>query len=210
MKGLNFAFEILVTSFSGLALLSLLGLLLPWRYRDGLEFFYLGIWLLLLIGVGLIRYRARRDHFRRLSAHLRYGPAAVWLFSLIAILSFDAGMIQYSKYQLRSYIWENSVPGPEGFLLHSDYRSWCGNGASARQYSLYGDTAAQGFSSRDPEVRARSLRASIRVYDWLNGVTDGPFPDLIRRAQKDENHVVREIADKFVRSHSRFQISNSE
>lgn len=47
---------------------------------------------------------------------------------------------------------------------------------------LYADTAAEGSRVLIPAVRARSLQATIEVYDWWNGVDVGPFPRLIEQA----------------------------
>jgi hypothetical protein len=107
-------------------------------------------------------------------------------------------MIVHSRWTIRQYAYGSaSSQSPTSFELHNPYRGWCGNGHSATIYALYAATAAEGFDSSDPAVRARSLRASIEVYDWLNGVNDGPFPQLIERAGKDPDPLVRRIAASF-------------
>lgn len=115
-------------------------------------------------------------------------------------------MVQYSKYQIRSYVYGNTPLEQEIRLyLHNTDRGWCGNGYSATEYWLYAETAAEGFSSDDPKVRARSVRMSLQTYDWLNGVEkDSPFPKLIRQAANDENPLVQQMANEFLKDRKDF------
>lgn len=159
----------------------------------------LGFWLCGLAVLEINLMWRDRNPLPRILKHLRYGPIVVMLFSSLVVIAFDQAMIGYSRYEIRSYVYGNTSPDIEvRFELYSDYRSWCGNGYTANEYSNYADTAAEGFSSTDPAVRARSLRVSIAVYDWLNGARYGPFPALIEMAEFDEDKTVRKIADEFI------------
>lgn len=152
---------------------------------------WLGAW---TIAEGLSLLCKRHSHWRLLT-HLRHGPIALLLCFFATVLAYDQAMILYSKWEIRQYVYGNESPKLTPRLtLHNNYRGWCGNGYSAVKYALYAETAAEGFESTDPAVRARSLLASIAVYDWLNGGNDGPFPDLIDRASSDPDPVVRRIA----------------
>lgn len=159
---------------------------------------FLAIWLAALIALESIWLWRKRNLFPRLLTHLRYAPFFILLFSILATIAFDQAMILYSKHQLHQYVYGTSSPEEKpDFKLHNDYRGWCGNGYPAREYWLYNEVAAGGFESSDAAVRARSLRASIEIYDWLNGVQDGAFPSVIKRAQNDKDPLVRKIAFEF-------------
>ncbi|HEX8196076.1 MAG TPA: hypothetical protein VF571_07810 [Pyrinomonadaceae bacterium] len=159
---------------------------------------FLAVWLIGLAALESIWLWRKRNLFPRLLTHLRYAPFFVFLFSILAVSAFDQGMILYSKHQIRQYVYGNLSPEEKpDFKLHNDYRGWCGNGYLAREYGLYNEVAAEGFESSDAQVRARSLQASIEVYDWMNGVYDGAFPSLIKRAQDDADTLVRKIAEEF-------------
>lgn len=137
--------------------------------------------------------------FPRLLTHLRYAPLAVLVVALGAIVTYDQGMILRSRFAIRGYVYgahSPALPMP-ALNLHNDHRGWCGNGYSAELYALYGDTAAEAFDDADPAVRARSLRASIEVYDWLNGAEDGAFPPLLERAASDPDPLVRRLAAEY-------------
>jgi len=191
---------------SGYALILLIqitrGLFLP----DVFWLVVLGFWLVGFIVLEVNLLWRKKNPFPRILKHLRYAPIAVLLLFIPITLAFDAAMIRYSKYKIHTYVFSNTPPEQKvKFELHNDYRGWCGNGYPAQEYWLYADTAAEGFSSSDAAVRARSLRASIELYDWLNGVKEGPFPQLIRQAEQDEDALVREITAEFRKSRPRFQ-----
>jgi hypothetical protein len=158
----------------------------------------LGAWLISWMTVEIITSWRKKNSFPRLLTHLRYAPVAVFIFFLVTVIVYDEVMILHSRWMIRQYVYGSVLPETSPSLeLHSSYRGWCGNGYTAAIYDDYADTAAEGFASSDPAVRARSLRASIDVYDGLNGVHDGPFPDLIERARNDPDPRVRKIAADF-------------
>ena len=139
--------------------------------------------------------RGQTWRWRRLLKHLRYGPVAVLLLSYATMVFSDALLIQYSRWQIVRYVHGAASPfEPPSFDLHNDYRGWCGNGHSAHEYALYGPTAAAQFEDPDPAVRARALRASIAVYDWLNDPRDGPSMEVLRMAANDPDPLVRSVA----------------
>ena len=127
---------------------------------------------------------------RRLLSHFRFGPLAVLAVFLITVPIFDLAMIEVSRYQIRSYVYRSgdSVSDPVN-ELHSDYRHWCGNGASANRENLYFNTAAEGIADDDPYVRARSLLATADVRDFFNG-PDPRFKEYVKAACLDTNAIV--------------------
>ena len=156
-------------------------------------------WLISWIVLELITVWRKKISFPRLLTHLRYGPVVIFIFFVVTVISYDQVKILHSKWMIRQYVYGSASGEVIPFLeLHNNHRGWCGNGYSAAIYALYADTAAEGFESSDPAVRARSLRASIGVYDWLNGANDGPFPHLIERARNDPDQLVRSIATDFL------------
>jgi len=131
----------------------------------------------------------------KLLTHLRYGPLLTLLFAAVTIFSSDALLIQYSRYQIIRYIHSDAPPDERPSLdLHNDYRGWCGNGMTAREYWLYGETPAAEFDNSDPSVRARALQAGIDAYDWLNQPSDGPLFEMLLQAESDPDSQVRAIA----------------
>ena len=165
-----------------------------WR-SGGLWVIVLSWWLISWIVLELI---TKENSSSRLLTHFRYAPVATFIFFVVTVIAYDQLMILHSKWTIRQYVYGSAPPEVSPSLeLHTNYRGWCGNGYSASIYALYGDVAAEGFESSDPAVRARSLRASIAVYDWWNGVNDGPFPHLIERAYNDPDPLIRRIADEF-------------
>ena len=167
-------------------------------WRGSLWIIVLSCWLISWIVLELITNWGKENSFPRLLTHLRYGPVATFIFFVVAVIAYDQVTILRSKWTIRQYVYSSASPEVSpSFELHTNYRGWCGNGYSASIYALYGDVAAEGFESSDPAVRARSLRASIEVYDSWNGVNDGPFPQLIERAYNDPHPLVRRIAAEF-------------
>ena len=134
----------------------------------------------------------------RLLTHLRYGPIAILVFSIATILASDFLLIQYSRWQLVRWIHsEAAVTETPSLRLHNNDRGSCGNGRSATEYYLYGDTAAAYIDDPDPAIRARALQASMYVYDRLNHPSDGPSITALRKAATDSDPRVRAIAYKF-------------
>ena len=168
-----------------------------WR-TSGFWVITLGAWLISWIILEVITSWRKKNFFPRLLTHFRYAPVATFIFFLVTVIAYDQVMILRSKSMIRQYVYGSASPEASPSLeLHSNYRGWCGNGYTAAIYDQYADTAAEGFASSDPAIRARSLRASIEVYDGLNGVNDGPFPNLIEQARTDPDPLVRRIADEF-------------
>ena len=160
---------------------------------------FLGVWVIALVALETIWLWRRSKPFPRTLTHLRYAPLAIFLFFITITMVFNAAMVQYSKYQIRAYVYGDTPPEQEVTLdLHNTDRGWCVNGRLATQYWLYGNTAAEGFSSSDPAVRARSLRASFQVSYSSNGVDEGPFPQIIKRAAQDGDPLVRDLAAKYL------------
>lgn len=159
---------------------------------------FLGVWVIAFVALETVWLWHKSKPFPHTLTHLRYAPLAIFLFFLAITMVFDAAMVQYSKYQIRAYVYGDTPPEQQVTLdLHNTDRGWCGNGRLANRYWLYGDTAAEGFSSSNPAVRARSLRVSLQV-SYPNSVYEGPFPQIIKQAAQDEDPLVRELATKFL------------
>jgi hypothetical protein len=163
-------------------------------FEPGLWVF--GGWLVVWLLCELIVYRRGPDGKRSLLlSHLRYAPLAVYGFYLIWLLPSEGLVIEYSRWQITRYVYGSAPPQVNPtFDLYNDYKGWCGNGFAAREYWLYGETAAAGFESDDPQVRARSLQASWVAYDWINEPGDGPFVEVLRKARVDPDPLVRQLA----------------
>ena len=164
-----------------------------WMFDPGLWVFvgWLAAWLL----CELVAYRRRLSGKRaRLVLHLRYAPLAIYAFYVIWLPPSEQLMIEHSRQQIMRYVYSDAPPevNPE-FDLYNDYKGWCGNGFAAHEYWLYGETAAAGFESDDPQVRARAFQASWLVYDSINQTPDGPFVEILRKARVDPDPLVRKI-----------------
>ncbi len=144
-------------------------------------------WLLVWLGTEVRLSLTQKTHTRALT-HLCYGPLAVSFLFLTIVLSYDNLMIQHSRWKVRQYIHSGSAPTlrPE-LYLHNDYRGWCGNGFSQRLGELYDDIAVEEFKNPDPQVRAHALQASLAIFDL----------ELLAKAHRDEDPVVRKIAADF-------------
>jgi hypothetical protein len=153
-----------------------------------------GGWLVAWLLCELIVYR-RSDGKRSLPLlHLRYAPLAVYAFYLICLVPSEQLIIEYSRWQITRYVYSDAPPQAEPkFDLYNNYKGWCGNGFAAHEYWLYGETAAAGFESDDPYVRARAFKASWLVYDWINDPPDGPFVEVLRKARVDPDPLVRKL-----------------
>lgn len=156
----------------------------------------LGGWLVVWLLCELIVYRRGACGKRSLLLlHLRYAPLAIYVFFLIWLMPSEQLMIEYSRRQITRYVYSDAPPQIEPeFELYNDYKGWCGNGFTAHKYSLYGHTAAAGFKSDDPQVRARAFQATRLAYDWLNEPAECPFIEVLRKARVDPDPLVRKLA----------------
>ena len=173
-----------------------------WLWYEALAFNIKVVTVVLWMALwAFLEIRSRRRFTRavpKLLTHLRYGPIAILVLSITAILATDFLLIQYSRWQLIRYIHSDaSVAERPSLRLHNTYRGWCGNGSSANEYLLYGDTAAAYIDDADPATRARAVQASMYVYDWLNIPHDGPSIDALKKAIEDPDPMVRDIAAQY-------------
>ena len=156
------------------------------------------LWIALWAFLELRTFRRRPSPAPKILTHLRYGPIAIFVFSMIAILATDFALIRYSRWQIVWYIHSDApVTERPSFRLHNDYRHWCGNGMAANEYALYGDTPAAYIDDADPATRARALRASMYVYDWINNSNDGPSIAALKKASVDPDPTVRDLAASY-------------
>ena len=143
-------------------------------------------------------YFSKNFRFKRLLTNLRYAPIAILSFSLLIIPIYDAGMIAYSKRQIRSYVFSDSqtIEKPD-FRLFNNYRHWCGNGAISWENYLYFDTAAEGINDKNPYVRSRSLLMSSEVNNFFNG-GDERFDNFLANSCRDSDQIVRDVAESYL------------
>jgi hypothetical protein len=144
------------------------------------------------------RLKRPRRPTPKLLTHVRYGPIAILVFSIAAIVASDFLLIQYSRWQIVRYIHSDApVTERPSLELHNNYRHWCGNGLAANEYYLYGDTPLAYIDAPEAATRARALQASMYVYDWINHPNDGPSIEALKKATADPDAMVREVASKF-------------
>jgi hypothetical protein len=156
------------------------------------------LWLLTWLVLELFARRHSVRQRSNLLTHLRYGPLAILVFSIAAIIGTDQLLIQFSRWEIVNYIYSDISPRETpSFRLHHNSGQWCGNGMAATEYANYGETPAAYFDNPDPAVRARALQASIEVYDWLNHPGGGPSIEVLKKALNDPDPLVREIAVKY-------------
>lgn len=154
-----------------------------------------GGWLAAWLLCELIVYRRGQSGKRSLLLlHLRYAPLATYAFYLIWLLPSEQLLIEHSRWQITRYVYSDAPPEIDPkFELYNDYKGWCGNGFAAHEYGLYGETAAAGFESDDPNVRARAFQATWIAYDWINHPASGPFVEVLRKARVDPDPLVRRV-----------------
>ena len=165
--------------------------------RDKFVFGFLMFWMISLFCLELSAAFLKNFRLQRLLTNLRFAPVAISLFTVTVILIFDLGMIEYSKWRIRNYVYSESnlIEKPD-FRPHVDYRGWCGNGYSARESGLYFDVAAEGIDDENPKVRARALLMTLEVRDFLNGGDQTKLDDVLRKACRDTDFEVWNLAEK--------------
>lgn len=211
MLALKILYKLVLSITSAIAVFWVVTIIWPSRSPEILGSGLASLWFVALVSFEIAQVAYKRPRSPKILTHLRFGSITVAISSIVIILCFNSAMIEYSKYEIRSYVYGSASPQQEVDLkLFTDYKGWCGNGYSAREYELYADTAAGGYSSPDADVRARSLRASLEVFDWLNGVSDGPFPELIKEAQYDEDPVVQGIVNEFLEANPSYRVVSSK
>ena len=163
--------------------------------REQLIFWVSVSWIITHIIFEITAYLSENFRYIRLLTNLRYAPIVILVFSGIVVLSYDVGMIAYSKQQIRNYIFSdsNSIVEPD-FRLYNNYRHWCGNGALAYENYLYFDTASEGINNTNPYVRARSLLMTREVQDSING-GDERFDNFLANGCHDSNAIVQSVTE---------------
>lgn len=166
--------------------------------REKVIFWISAGWIISHVCFEIIAYFSKNFRYKRLLTNLRYAPIAVFIISVIVVPIYDAGMISYSRQQIRNYLYDDSqVINEPQIRLQNDYRHWCGNGASARENYLYFDTASEGIDNTNPYVRARSLVMTREVQDWLNG-GDKRFDNFLANSCLDSDAIVRDAAEELL------------
>lgn len=157
------------------------------------------LWIPVLIGLEIGAHFRKSLRRSRVLIHFRYAPICVSIFSIAVILIADAGLIEYSKLQLRAYVFDRNaeVTAPD-IKLHSDYRGWCGNGYSPNISYHYLQTAEEGLDDNRPEVRARSLLVTYEAADLFNGTDREHFDGILSKACQDQSSIVRAAANEIL------------
>jgi hypothetical protein len=163
--------------------------------RDTVIFWTAASWIAAHLIFETIQFLSSNFRYKKLLTNLRYAPVMILIISGFAVVSYDAGMIAYSRQQIRNYIYNDSqlVIEPD-ISLHNNYRSWCGNGFFAQENYLYFDTASEGINDENPFVRSRSLIMMSEVRDWING-GDKRFDDHLANSCRDPDALVRNTAE---------------
>src|SRR5688500_694004 len=168
--------------------------------RDKVVFWLSVCWIISNIVLEIVAYFSENFRFRfpKLLTNLRYAPIVGFILSWFLILIYDAGRIEYSKQQIRNYIFADSqsIKKPD-FPLYNNYRHWCGNGAIAQENYLYFGTASEGINDENPYVRARSLLMSSEVNNFFNG-GDERFENFLANSCRDSDQIVREAAESYL------------
>jgi hypothetical protein len=156
-------------------------------------------WVISLLTFEIIAVFSANFRFRRLLTNLRFAPLMILFISTVIVIFFDLGMIEYSKWRIRNYVFSDSnvIVKPD-FRPHVDYRGWCGNGYSARESDLYFDVATEGITDENPKVRARAFLMTLEVRDFLNGGDRGNFEDVLRKTCRDTEFEVRNLAENYL------------
>lgn len=173
-------------------------LFLRFDTREEIVFWISAGWIASYAALEVTAHFSAQFKYKRLLTNFRYAPVAILLISGFVTIIYDAGMISYSKGQIRNYVFSGSqsIAEPD-FLLYNNYRGWCGNGFSAWENYLYFDTASEGLKDADPYVRARSLLMAREVQDWLNG-GDERFDNFLANACSDSDNVVKDAAENLL------------
>lgn len=158
------------------------------------------IWILLHFTFEITAYLSENFPFKRLLTNLRYAPIAIFIFSGFIIPIYDAGMIAYSKWQIKNYVFSSSQSIEEPVIkLHNDYRHWCGNGAMGRRKDLYFETAIEGIESENPKTRIRSWLMAYDVWDFFNGSKSERLDVILKKGCNDSDSNIRNIAENFLK-----------
>lgn len=167
--------------------------------RETVIFYFFIFWLAAYFVLEFSAFFSKGFKFKRLLTNFRYAPIAAFISSIFIIAAFDLTMIEYSKWEIRNYIYSSSqnVEKPD-FKLFNNYRHWCGNGAVAQENYLYFDTAAEGINDENPYVRSRSLLMAADVQNWLNG-GDVRFDRFIEQSCQDSNQIVRKTVESLLK-----------
>lgn len=157
---------------------------------------FIGLMFLTLVDVIFKEYSKGKSLYRYsyLIRHLKQAPYILFLTFLLGIVSYHYISYRLSVYQITDYIYSGkSVSEKPNFDLHLFFRSFCGNANSANRYYLYANAASIGFDSPDPNIRAKSLLASLYVYDGLNYPNNGPFFIVLKHAKEDSSPIVQKV-----------------
>lgn len=167
--------------------------------RDFVILWFSVFWIVSLFILEICAAFLKNFKFRRLLTNLRYAPFFSLLFSTVIVIAFDLGMIEYSKHQIRNYVFSNSDSIEKSdFKPHVDYRGWCGNGYTARESDLYFDVASEGLTAENPKVRARALLMTLEVRDFLNGADFAKLDEVLKKICQDSDFEVRNLAEKYL------------
>ncbi len=170
------------------------------NYRNTWSLYFTIAWFAIWIATELYCAVRKQNLFPRLRLHLACAPTVVMIFALAFTFAFDQAMILHSKYELHEYIYGNIfIENDFSLDLYDKTRGFiCGESIAPHHRWLYVQTAEKGLLSSNPEVRARSLKATIGVYKYAVGFggIDVHFQQIIKTVEKDEDERIRTIASQ--------------
>lgn len=167
--------------------------------RDFVILWFCVFWIVSLFILEFCAAFLKNFKFRRLLTNLRFAPIFILIFSTLIVIAFDLGMIEYSKHQIRNYVYSESdlIEKPD-FRPHVDYRGWCGNGYSARESDLYFDVASEGLTAENPKIKARAFLMTLEVRDFFNGGDFAKLDEVLRKTCNDTDFEVRNLAEIYL------------
>ncbi len=148
---------------------------------------FLPLFLLWLFALAIVFTSAKADTFKRrpeLKRHLVHGPIFYLLALPVLFGLHQTYLVHRTEQQIRSYIQSGNVNEWPEFRPHLVFWSRrCGNANEGLAYSLYGSIAESGLDSPDRDVRTRSLRATLSIYDGPYQLAFWGFEDVVRKAK---------------------------
>lgn len=155
-------------------------------------------WLPVSLILGWVADRKFVQNYPRLVNHLKEGPIIAGLTFCSLVFSYHLWMVGVSHYGILSYIYFSPTNEfSQTLSLHLPVHSFCGNANDEWIHDLYSSTATVGLESSDSNVRARSLRMTLRFYPGLNGYSlEGKFKEMIDRLKLDPSPEVQAVIEE--------------
>ncbi len=129
--------------------------------------------------------------------HLIHGPIAFLATVAVLWIGQQLVLVRRSEQRITEYVQHGGSPTEfPDFKLHLVLWSRrCGNANEGSAYALYGTTAAGGIDDPDPNVRARSLHATLMLCDFPDNTPE--VRAMIAKAKKESDPVFHVILKKY-------------